>query len=70
MCKSTIGFGFIKWLCIHQTTGLGETYLALEKSALAQDFNGRAVDRMLDGLTVLAKWVPVNKMIIKVIERH
>ena len=40
---------------LHRNIGLGETYLALEKVALAQDFNGRAVNRMVDGLNMLAK---------------
>ena len=35
--------------------GLGETYLSQARSALQKDFNGKAVDCVIEAITVLAR---------------
>ena len=39
--------------------GLGETYLNQARSAIEQDLNGKAVDCVLEAITVLAQYVKV-----------
>ena len=39
--------------------GLGETYVNQARSAIEQDFNGKAVDCVLEAITVLAQYVNV-----------
>ena len=36
--------------------GLGETYLNQARSALQQDFNGKAVDCVMEAINVLARY--------------
>lgn len=44
--------------------GLGETYLNQARSALQQDFNGKAVDYVMDAIHVLARLVLIVVLIV------
>ena len=43
--------------------GLGETYLNQARSAIEQDLNGKAVDCVLEAITVLAQYVNVCSVV-------